>query len=88
VNSKNFYRLKIKAICPVDVNIVDEYETVVSTREVISVETILEHVTNLTQAPIFQEHLTRQLAASLRATVETTGVHSGIEVTAVAKWKR
>lgn len=82
---RNKYHLTINAICPVDQS-KDTYECVVEKNDIVKVEDILDVVQKLTKAPVFQEHLTAQLAASLRAKVTTIGVHSNVKVIAKAKF--
>ena len=87
MRSKNIYRFRFNAICPVDTSVIDGYDALITSRDVIPVEKILEAVELLTKAPVFQEHITIKLALSLRAKVETVGTHSGVLVKAIAKWK-
>lgn len=80
---RNKYHLSVKAICPVDKS-TDVYECVVMKNSIITVEEILNAVEILTKAPIYQEHLTMQMAATLRAKVKTIGFHSNVKVITVA----
>ena len=69
--------LRAVGTCPVD-GATDSYEIVVKARRVIEVEKILAEIRSLTQAPVFQEHLTRDLAVRLGVKVRTTCIHSGV----------
>jgi GTP cyclohydrolase I len=57
---------------------------IVRCHRVIKVEDILAAVESFTTEPVLQEQFTRQLAARLRAEVETIGFHSGVETRVVA----
>ncbi len=73
------HRLMVEAKCPVD-DTTDTYNTYVRTTKVRTVEEILAAVAAI-EGPIYQEDLTRELAVTLDAEVETHGIHSGVYTT-------
>jgi hypothetical protein len=85
VKVRNYYTLTIKTKCPVDGSD-DVYECLVESKDVVPVEKILELVEINTKAPVFQEHLTMRLAATLKCKVTTTGIHSGVKVVTMTKF--
>lgn len=78
------HRLYIAATCPVDEDVLDIYELVVTTGALIEVEEIHATVRRLTAEPVFQEDLTDRLAEALGAHVLLRGRHSGVETTTQA----
>lgn len=74
------HRVTLRAQCPVNGED-DYYNTVVTLSRVVPVEDILYEAKFLTQAPIFQEDLTRELAKAIKGEVVTHGIHSGVYTT-------
>lgn len=72
------HTLQITALCPVDES-VDIYTCTVRSDRIIPVEDILAAVRPLQTEKIFQEQLTLRLHKQLRASVETLGLHSGVQ---------
>ena len=68
--------------CPVD-DAIDTYAIRIKARRVVKVEDILAAISELPQ-PLFQEEITRRLAARLGCRVTTIGFHSGVKTTCVA----
>lgn len=74
------YKLQVKATCPNDTSVVDEYEVTILVDGMITAETILETVEALTAVPIYQEHLTLRLRQELQAlSVHSEGTHIGVD---------
>lgn len=66
-------------ICPVDGSH-DIYQLTVSTDLLVTVEDILEAIRKATDSRKFQEEITESLARLLPdCSIETVGVHSGVE---------
>lgn len=72
------YTFRLTCLCPVDPKVVDNYVVKVTANRMIQVEKLLEVAKEFENTVIFQEALTHQLRLKLRATVETTGRHSGV----------
>lgn len=78
------YSFNLVCRCPVNPKTVDSYAVKVTVRRMIQVEHLLEVANQYQDRVIFQERLTQELAKRLRATVETTGRHSGVATRVVA----
>ena len=84
------YETTITAVCPVDATVTDIYELTITTDGwFLPVEEILEAIAAVTITPIFQESLTQLLRDRLviedkEIKVTSSGVHSGVKVTATA----
>jgi hypothetical protein len=81
------YSLTIKAFCPVDPEMEDEYALVIRSDHKILVEHILKAVEQCTEGPIYQEELTCTIQQALggNVEVETIGLHSGVRTLVVCK---
>ena len=84
------YQTVVTAVCPVDAAVTDVYDITITTDGwFVPVEQILEAIAVVTDAPIFQESLTQLLRDHIatdngKITVTSSGIHSGIKVTATA----
>lgn len=76
------YETQMRAICPIT-NGIDFYEVIVERDELIPVEE-MQPIIDRHAIKAFQEVITSQLAAALKATVTTIGYHSGIKTTCIA----
>lgn len=72
------YTFPLVCRCPVDPKTVDSYTVKVTANRMIQVEELLEVAKTFEDRVVFQEDLTCQLSRAIRATVETTGRHSGV----------
>lgn len=78
------YETRATATCPLNEFFVDHYDVVIVSDQLVTAERILQTISDVTVAPIFQEDLTVELAHALEATVTTVGYHSGVKTTATA----
>lgn len=79
MNYTTSHSITVKARCPVDPNVVDEYEVTIFVPEGTHVwaEAITKAVDLFTESAISQEHLTQALANFLRCRVISKGTHVG-----------
>ncbi len=68
------YQFESRSLCPAD-NSPDVYQVEVTSSEMIRCETLIALADLWSGVPIFQEELTKKLAAELRCPVVTTGTH-------------
>ncbi len=80
----NIYRFECRAVCPVHADLIDVYQVEVRSCSTIPVEKILGHFAQYETKQIFQEDMTKQAAVALGCAVNTTGIHSGVEVISCA----
>lgn len=80
----NVYRLEVSTQCPVNDSERDLYQVEIRSGWIIEVEKILAFFAEYHDAKIFQEDLTRLACARFGCSVNTTGVHSGVEVQSYA----
>lgn len=77
------YTMQFVGRCPVD-DAVDVYAVEIASSRMIAVEAIIAAMRGIDPRQ-FQEPITEQLAAALRATVTTRGTHSGVQTVCVVE---
>lgn len=78
------YELKMKARCPSNPQITDEYDVVVDVDRMIVVEELLATLGHYLEEAIYQEDITARLARKFNCKFTLTGYHSGIKTTCIA----